>query len=518
MTPDPQEERSFRAALAALAVLHALPLWTTRLLPMVDIPSHLALINVLHRLDDPSLPFGRFFAIRPAFTPYLGHYWTLHLAAYAIPLETANRIFLTICAAGLPLAALALARALGRSRWPALFAIPLAFTFEFYLGFVGYLAALVLMLLALALYAARLQGRIAGRGWDLLLAAVPAACLATHVQPYTFFLAGLAVMLAVFPGRRLGAILPAVPSLLLLGWWLGPILAGASGGPALTAAVASDPFVRRAAEVGRRLLDQFTDPVDSAILAGFALLWAWGMAAAIRAGIPEGAAGDRGTAALLAAGAIGGYFMMPTHAALMQFIHHRYATLACLMMALAVPFAPGGAPRAWRRALAALCAANGIYLLVQFHRFDAEAGDFRALAEKVERGSCVAQIAPYMETGVVRETGVYSSFAGYISLWRGAIPGTSFASTRHSPLTYRRPDGSLAADWREAALPEVRGQETLIRAGALYAVHGGFYRYFLAPRARDPEELFGAGAARLVAIGASGPLALYLNPEGRCGG
>ncbi len=515
--PDGPEETSFRPVFLILVGLSILPLWVSRYLPMVDLPQHLALINIFHHLDDPDLPFGRFFDARPGFTPYLGYYWTLHLISYLVPLEIANRLFLTAYASGLAGATLALVRALGKSRWLALFSLPLIYTFEFHIGFVSYLAALALLVAALALYAVRLQGRLTGRGWDLLLVALPAACLATHPQPYAFFAAGLAVMIAAFPGRRLATFLRALPSLLLFAWWLRPLLGGGATAPALTAGARSDPFPARLSGVGGYLLDQFTDRLDSAILLGFAALWIWVMAAALRGPAEEGAWREAWVSALLAGGAIAAYLLMPTHMDLMQFIHPRYATLACLLLAVAVPLAPGKAPGSWRLALVALCAAHSIYLIAQFRRFDAEAGDFRALAARVEPKSCVGAIAGYMDTGVLRDPGAYVHFAGYVSLWRGAVPGYTFAYTRHSPIAYRKTDGSIASGARDAALPQIGPRAGLIPPDALYAAYGDFYRYFLIPAARDPADLFGSNAGRLARLGASGPLALYFNPAGRCG-
>jgi len=503
--------------LAILMALAIVPLWSSRYLPMVDVPHHLAHVNILHHLDDGELPFGRFFTTRAGFTPYLGYYWTLNLLAYAIPLEWANRLFLSLYVAALPVSTAALAAALGRSPWLGLFALPLAFTFEFHMGFVGHLASLAMMMGSLALYASRLQGRRAGRGWSALAALLPLACLVTHVQPYAFFLAGLAVMIVLFPGRRAGALLAAAPSAVLFLSWLLPIAAGRAGGPSLTSGIGWEPFAGRLAALWGDLFTQFSDPIDSVLLAAFAVMWAWAMVSSLRSQPSSFVLGERWTPIVLAGGAIAGYLTMPTHAALMQFIHHRYATMAALLLAVAVPLTRRGAGRAWCAALVVLCAAHAIYLTVQFRRFDAEVGDFAALAANVERGSCVAQIDPYPPAGVMRNPAIYSGFNSYISLWRGAVPGTTFASTRHSPLALRARDGTTAASLRDAALPEVRAQEVHVRRGTLYATYGGFYRYFLTPRRRDVKELFGAAAGKLEKVGEAGPLALYSNPEGRCG-
>lgn len=503
--------------LAGLTLLAIVPLWSSRYLPMVDLPHHLGLISILDRLDDPELPFATFFAIRPGFTPYLGYYWLLHLLAYVIPLEAANRLVLSAYVVGLAWGTAGLASALGRSRWLALLALPLAFTFEFYMGFVSHLASLALAAGSLATHAAMLRGRLAGPGWALLAVALPLACLVTHVQPYAFFVAGLAVMLILFPGRRVRSLLTVTPSLALFLAWILPIASGRSGGPSLTALLTSDPFAGRIAAIGGYLFDPFRDPLDGILYAGFGLTWLWAMSASLRERSRSLGRAESWAPILLAASAIGGYLVMPSHAALMQYIHHRYATMTALMLAVAVPLPPGGAPRAWRAALAALCAILTVYLIVQFARFDREAGDFAALAERMEAGSCVAPILTPHATGVMRDPRVYEGFAGYLTLWRGAVAGGSFAVTRHSPLVLRARDGTIAAAVREAALPDIRDQRRHIRLGTLHAAYGGFYRYFLIARGGDVTALFGAGAEQLVKVGESGPLALYLNPDADCG-
>lgn len=514
------DEPEFRPVFLALVAASVLPLWVARFLPMVDLPGHLALINVLHHLHDPSLRFGEFFAARPEFTPYLGFYWTVHLLSYVLPVEVAARLFLTAYAIGLPVATLGLVRALGRSRWLALFALPLTYTFELYIGFINYIAALALLVGSLAVYAARLRGRFAGRGWDAAMVLLPLACMATHVQPYSFFVAGLAVMLFAYPGFRARAMAMAAPSLALFLWWMRPFLGGGEGGVPMTAGARSDPFATRVGGFSGFVLDEFTDGLDTWILVALAAVWTWGLWAALRG--PRAAERpwrERLVAPVLAAGAIGGYFLTPTHMKLMQFIHPRYATLSCLLLAAAVPLAAGAAPRAWRNALIAVCGAASLYLVVQFRRFESEAGDFRALAEKVAAGSCVAGISGYFQSGVVRDPGAYYHFPGYVSVWRGALPGYTFADTRHSPLFYKRRDGTQADGAWDAAMPFIPEymQQRHLRGGSVYPAYGGFYRYFLVPKNRALGEIFGPFAGQLGKLGESGTLALYENPAGRCG-
>src|SRR5262249_58704752 len=68
-SPDPVTPRArsllARAAFGATLGLGALPLWSARQLPMVDLPQHLHLISVLHRLNDPTTLYPQTFVARP---------------------------------------------------------------------------------------------------------------------------------------------------------------------------------------------------------------------------------------------------------------------------------------------------------------------------------------------------------------------------------------------------------------------------------------------------------------------
>ena len=112
--------------LYGLAIAFAVaPLWVGQHLPIVDLPQHLHLISVLHRLDDPSTLYPRLFQLRGELTPYLGYYYAVWLLAKVFGLFTANQVFLTAVAVLTPVSLAALLRSLGRSPWLAMLACPL---------------------------------------------------------------------------------------------------------------------------------------------------------------------------------------------------------------------------------------------------------------------------------------------------------------------------------------------------------------------------------------------------------
>jgi len=105
----------------------AAPLWLVRDLPMVDLPQHLYLLDVLHRLRDATTLYPATFEFRFRFTPYLGYYAAVGGLNALLPLEVANKLFVSAAVVGLPLATAFLLRSLGRPTWPALLAVSVAY-------------------------------------------------------------------------------------------------------------------------------------------------------------------------------------------------------------------------------------------------------------------------------------------------------------------------------------------------------------------------------------------------------
>ena len=160
-----------RAAFALALLAGVAPLFCARQLPMVDLPQHLHLISVLHRLDDPTTLYPRVFAARAELTPYVGYYDTVSLLSWIVPLELANRLFLAAMVAGLPLAMAFLLRSLGRPRWPAVLTLPFAYGDSFGWGFVNSSASFALALLASGLFVRALNDPERRRRWALAHAA-----------------------------------------------------------------------------------------------------------------------------------------------------------------------------------------------------------------------------------------------------------------------------------------------------------------------------------------------------------
>jgi len=78
------------------------PIWMVAFPPLLDYPNHLARSFVLLHLHDPAFHFSSFFQADWGLYPYLGMDGALAVLGRIFPIETAGRIFLSICALAVP--------------------------------------------------------------------------------------------------------------------------------------------------------------------------------------------------------------------------------------------------------------------------------------------------------------------------------------------------------------------------------------------------------------------------------
>ena len=80
------------------------PIWSVAFPPLLDYPNHLARSFVLAHLNDPAFTFSRFYRADWGAYPYLGMDASLAVLGRLFPIETAGRVFLSLCALALPAA------------------------------------------------------------------------------------------------------------------------------------------------------------------------------------------------------------------------------------------------------------------------------------------------------------------------------------------------------------------------------------------------------------------------------
>jgi hypothetical protein len=169
----------------ALTIAVLIPVWSQRLLPMLDTPNHLALVRGWHNYSDPSYNIAPYYDLRIRIVPYFLFYWTIHMLMYLFEIETANKVFLSAYLILFPLSILYLAKVLRRSAWLALGAFALAFNMNWIYGFSSYLMGTAMMFFALGGLIRYLREGTQGSLF-MLFAACGLAYL-SHVMPWAVF-------------------------------------------------------------------------------------------------------------------------------------------------------------------------------------------------------------------------------------------------------------------------------------------------------------------------------------------
>ena len=93
------------AGAIILAVMLVAPIWSVAFPPLLDYPNHLARAFILAHLHDPAFHFSQFYRADWGAYPYLGMDASLAVLGRIFPIETAGRVFLSLCALALPAAA-----------------------------------------------------------------------------------------------------------------------------------------------------------------------------------------------------------------------------------------------------------------------------------------------------------------------------------------------------------------------------------------------------------------------------
>ncbi|XXF75884.1 hypothetical protein P2318_22875 [Myxococcaceae bacterium GXIMD 01537] len=496
--------RHDRLVQAAVLLLGVLPLWVSEHLPMADLPQHLHLISVLHRLDDPTTLYPEFFAARHALTPYLGYYYAVSALNWLLPLDVANRLFLSAFVVGMPLALAFLLRSLGRPTWPALLSLPFAYGDSFGWGFINYLASQPLAILCCGLFVRTLTDTARRRAWAWGLAACLVAVLLFHVQSFFFLALGLPWLLLTTPvpedagarglaarlRPRVPALLGVVPGVLTFFVWVGlrmgqpaeiaPGQPWKAWGPMLSPEnLAWKGFAQNRDEFFHLLADLFVDGSDRWLLYAVGLV----AAAALVAGLVAGGPRAEGPVARwrmpgLGLLALALYFLLPLDIrGYIYYLNPRYAHLAAALLVASVPVARPALQRPLMWASAACALLLAVVLGQGFRAFSREASEWDALIAATPPRARVMGLIYLWDSRVIRFPAFLHS-AAELARARGGVANFSFALTPHSPLRYRRePPPTFPSEWKPREFD--------------YATQGGFYDVFLV-RGTSPASIFGA--------------------------
>lgn len=178
-----------------------LPLWLVTYLPMVDYPQQLALAAILRWYGDPVRHFQDTYTLA-LWTPHGLFKLLVAGLAWAVPIETAGKVVLSLSLLGVGAAALALCRRTGRPAAYALLALAMTYNYTFFWGFVDNLIAYPLVLGGAAMADRLLDRRFSAGSW-LAVAGLGLLFYTVHLQ-FLLIYAGTVGWLALcrLPGWR----------------------------------------------------------------------------------------------------------------------------------------------------------------------------------------------------------------------------------------------------------------------------------------------------------------------------
>jgi hypothetical protein len=199
VTPSPAHRGITVAGICLLAVMLVGPIWIVAFPPLLDYPNHLARAFVLLHLHDPHYAFSQFYRADWGAYPYLGMDASLAVLGRLLLIETAGRVFLSLCALALPAAAWFFLRQLRpESEFAACWALLISYNVFFLEGFLNFDLSLAVGFLALGLWFRWMARPVIGR-WIAALVAFSALYF-THLLG--FGISGLLVVAYLVVARR----------------------------------------------------------------------------------------------------------------------------------------------------------------------------------------------------------------------------------------------------------------------------------------------------------------------------
>lgn len=481
-----------RAGLWTASLAWIVPLWVIDYLPMVDYPQQLAVASILRFYQDPARNLQEAYELALLHPQGLFEMIVAGLA-WVVPIETAGRIVLSLCLAGIVPAAVALCRRTGRPDWYALFALAITYGHAFYWGFADNLLAYPLVLAGGAL-ADRLFDR-PRFGWReaLPLAGMTLLFYTVHLQ-FLFVFAGLVGWLAVArrprPARLAAWLSTLLPGLLLgagvLSWlhlhageWM-------TGYQQRIQAIPPTflPAADKLAAVPQSL---FGDHAEGTHFLLATLLLAALLALAVPFARRDGSWRDglvhRSRFLVPALGLVVLYFVLPEFAG-GYLVSERLLPMAFLLLVPALPVPPAESSR---RRIAALLLAGLLTLQLGqtaagFLGFAAESAGLRELIEETEPGQAMAGMMFRPAAMGWTSPRVLIHFPAWYQVARGGRLHFSFVQFFNSPVRYRP-----GRNWEDGVLAE--WDEWNPRQFS-YPRHGRHFRYFLVRG--GPEDLVAA--------------------------
>ena len=442
--------KAFTLIFVLLILLHIVLINATRLFPFTDLPNHLAAATIHRYYGGEGNLLDEYFSLDLFPKPNV-----FHLLFCGLPLfpsvEFANRIYLSLYAAALPLSLLLLLRRFRGDRWFSLLAFPLLYNYSVSWGFTGFFFAVPLVLLSFGL-----MTDPAGRGGakrGVLLAGILALLFFVHALAALFALLLLVSVAAVRSRgdpiallRRLAAAVPLV--ILVALWWRSE--PGGKELPSFLLQYYTGPFIR---SIPKRIHLLFLDNYHlfeggAGIAAATALSLVIVLPSLAAAG-RSFRSGDRpvlrsAAPLLLLACSAGCFLLLPNEIPRQSILYQRFSMLVLLSLALAGGVAAGAHPAGIRRpvpggARALLFTAAALLHLalwsayfIDFNRENASFGP--ALFPEEPRGT----LAGFVVDHTYRGRPSYIHFPCYYTVWRRGVAATKLVDYRFSNVRRKR--------------------------------------------------------------------------------
>jgi hypothetical protein len=505
------EPAAFWGLLLTGAAVAIVPLWVVDVLPLQDLPGHLATARVMHDYGQPGSAFNDLYFLPRWLLPNAVFFYLVDLLAHLMPIDVGAKVVFSVYAALVPMSLAAFFRALGHSRWLGLFGLWFVYTDLMGFGFASFVLgtpALFFFLAAAHRHALQptLRRDVGQALWFVGLYLI-------HAQ--IFLVAGLytvVILLLDWQGPRALArrVLPyAVGSVPFIAWALrffvfAPKRTEAEvtfGGLQSELGFAWSSPAKLVAELSRKPIIGFDSYVDelAVLFLGLmllAVLWSR------REPQPGDASGPgalpglrRYTVEILTLVTVAGFVLLPLHMKGQAIISTRLIPFAWMMLPAwgRMPRGPfWGVVVAWGLTVGSI----GFHIAVaqEFRKYEAqELGDFRGLMDTLHPGDRLAYLRPDRAHRIV-DRGASWYLDSYHMVWNGGL--------NRMPFHVIFPHHTVVLPDRSPP----RVDERRIRRFA-HDKSSRWYTHVLVYSDETPR--FGAGARNLELLGQSGRLWLY---------
>jgi hypothetical protein len=442
-----------------IALLASAPAWIVRHPPLQDLPFHLATLRVIKSFHDPAFGFDRTFVMTLGRTQYLFYYLVGAVLATVTGVFAANVVLVSAYLGGTVLALRSLLRALGRDERLCLLVLPLLVNTMFLYGLLPFLLAIPMMLWALAVAIHHFEK--GGLASGALLCVLMLSLFYSHILPFGLFGLGAAALFPwTRPSRWLKSAAPAVPAILMLGWWLryteaGKLVFGAATENAADPHRSMDSAIVDAPNWFANVLRDTSDELGIVALAVVVIL-ALGLSLGDR---------ERPTAAprgyvLVPLACLALYFLLPEGHGYIWLIAQRFPILFAIT---AIPLVrmPQGARGVFVTVLAlgvgGYSIANTCKHFIRFEQM--EVGDIDAAIDHMDANRKVCALI-YDKTSSIFNNQPFLHFGSYYQLRKGGTVMFTYAGYAHWPFDFQPhkypPPGAPARlrwEWTPEAVP-----------------------------------------------------------------